>query len=236
MKKFRDLNQITKFIFITGALLCGHVVADETDNLRTQVSTIAEDYVRTQISAQADSQLSVQAMPIDERIQIPACDGGYQASASSNSLQQSNVTVRINCAMSDWYLYLMVKVAQTIPVVIASNALSPNVPLTSSDVQQVEMDKNTLRNSTFADITEVIGARTKRRIRAGQPITPELLCFVCKGDIVTIHADIGGIEIKTSGTAMQDGNIGEQIQVKNTRSERNVFATVQSPSDVRVNL
>lgn len=62
------------------------------------------------------------------------------------------------------------------------------------------------------------------------------ICMVCKGDLVTIFAKTGTLTIKTTGFALQDGNVGEQIRVKNQKSGKTISARVQDVKSVAVNL
>ncbi len=61
-----------------------------------------------------------------------------------------------------------------------------------------------------------------------------MLCFVCKGDRVTIAAVSGGLSIKVYGIAEEDGVLGDTIQVRNISSDRMVYAKIASTSEVQV--
>jgi flagella basal body P-ring formation protein FlgA len=93
-----------------------------------------------------------------------------------------------------------------------------------------------LRGQYFSDIDAVIGTRTKRRIAKGSPILGNQLCFVCKGDAVSIYAKTEHLQIKTLGEAMRDGNIGESIRVKNINSNKQLEATVIGIGEVEVRM
>lgn len=236
MKNIIDFKRFSQMGVILSTLAMSNLVFANPNDTHRQVEQLASEYVLSQLHRSADEYTQASTQPIDKRIHIPVCDSPFIPYASHQSLQQSNVTVKVSCESSDWYLYVMVKVQQTQPVVVATSALSPGSIIGKNDITLVNMDKNQLRKSTFADIDDVIGARSKRRLRSGQPVSPDSLCFVCKGDAVTIHANIGGIEVKTTGMALEDGVIGEQILVQNSRSERTLNAKVTSHADVAVNL
>ena len=59
-------------------------------------------------------------------------------------------------------------------------------------------------------------------------------CIVAKGDPVYIEATNGALTIKTTGIAMQEGRLNENIQVKNSKSKKIIEATVTGPGQVRV--
>jgi flagella basal body P-ring formation protein FlgA len=130
----------------------------------------------------------------------------------------------------------MIRVTEIQPVVIVNHAVSPGTLLSRDNLQVIDMDKKRLRNTTFADIESVIGARVKRRLIAGRPVEPDDLCFVCKGDSVVISAESQYMQVKTNGIALEDGNIGETIRIKNSRSNKNLLAQIISTHEVKVNL
>lgn len=201
-----------------------------------EIMRLGEQFVLAELNAGPDHHVTAKAMPIDNRIDIPACPQSYDVTAAPNALLQSNVTVKVSCAANNWFIYFVVKVKETQLVIVANNALSPGSLITEQDIETEEMDKSLLRYSTFASADEVIGARAKRRLIAGQPISPNQLCFVCKGDAITIIAKGGGIQVKAAGIAQQDGNVGEQILVRNERTKKVVNAQVDSTSEVIVRL
>ncbi|GAA6185354.1 flagellar basal body P-ring formation chaperone FlgA [Aliiglaciecola sp. NS0011-25] len=213
--------------------------SSDTNPAHQQLSQAVENYVNTQlrhIAAPSDDNLLVKAMPLDERIVIPDCPTPFTISASKEALAQSNITVRTSCEQTNWYLYMMVKATRVQPVVVLTTSVSPGTVLNENDVKVVMLDKNLIRTSTFADISTVVGARMKKRSRPGQPVVPGQLCFVCKGDSILITADTGGVSIKTKGIAQQDGNLGDTIAVKNSKSNRVVHAQVVNTHQVVVQI
>ncbi|GAB5380782.1 MAG: hypothetical protein Alis3KO_21690 [Aliiglaciecola sp.] len=217
-----------------------NVTASEEKNLAHQSLTSAvEEYVFQQLSdgdITLGNQLTVKATPLDDRIQVPNCASPFIISASQEALKQSNITVRASCPDNNWYLYLMVKASRVQPVVVLTRAVGPGTVLNEQNVKIVMMDKNLIRTSTYSNIDTIVGARMKKRSRPGSPIVPGQLCFVCKGDNIAITADAGGVNIRTSGIAQQDGNLGDTIAVKNSKSKKLVHAQVVDTRQVKVQI
>ncbi|WP_188698439.1 flagellar basal body P-ring formation chaperone FlgA [Bowmanella pacifica] len=227
-------------IFLLLTVKSGGVFAETLDisSPHQQVSDTARQYVLerlTQLTPDT-TQLKVEAASVDERLQIPACTEPFSAQASENSLSQANVTVRVSCVPSSWFLYVMVKVSQTQPVVVTKVPVSPGTLLDESQLEVINMELGQLRSSTFASISDLSGARSKRRLRAGQPIEPSQLCYVCKGDSIVIRANTAGLQIKTTGIALQDGNIGDTILIKNRASDKQIDARVINVGEVAVGI
>jgi flagella basal body P-ring formation protein FlgA len=83
---------------------------------------------------------------------------------------------------------------------------------------------------------QLIGTRLKRRVSKDYPIFGSNICVVCKGDTVSIIARTEQFQIKTVGEAVEDGNLGQQIRVKNTRSNKTVDAIVTHVGEVQVKM
>ena len=83
----------------------------------------------------------------------------------------------------------------------------------------------------------VIGKQAKRNINLRYPISldafkPALL--IKRGDMVLITARRGLITIRQQGKALQDGELGKQINIRNSASDRVIRAVVVGPQQVRV--
>jgi flagella basal body P-ring formation protein FlgA len=236
MNKLHYYQALARLIAIIPCMYTGITAADENNLTKQQLISEAEQFVLSQLDPNSSKTIDVEAMPIDKRVKIPICTATLIFSSSPEALSQSNVTVKAQCSDNDWYMFMVVKATETQPVVVISSAVSPGTLLTSDNIHVVNMNKKRLRRSTFADIEDVVGARIKRRVSAGRPVDPNNLCFVCKGDSVTISAGNPSMRVKTSGVALEDGRMGETIQVKNRRSNKKIHARVSSTGQVEIGI
>jgi flagella basal body P-ring formation protein FlgA len=204
------------------------------EQLQSEAYRFIEDILIAQSGDSAD--IRIQVRDVDERIDIPRCASPFVFETNSNLQQQSNMSIKVTCNNTNWYLFMHANVAVIQQVVVTSENLSPGTLLSSSNIEVIEMDKNKLRGSTFSTMNEIVGARIKRRTRSGNVINDSMLCFVCKGDRVTIAAVSGGLSIKVYGVAEQDGVLGDTIQVRNISSDKLVFAKIASTSQVEINI
>ena len=204
--------------------------------LHQQLQTRIHDYLSTELDAMPNQDVRINVREIDERVDIPFCESGYMFSHNGLSLQQSNVSVKVSCDANNWYVFSHATIAVIQEVVVSKDNLSPGVLLSANNLEVVEIDKNRLRGSTFSSVDDISGARLKRRIRAGNIIDNRMLCFVCKGDRVTIAAQSGGLLLQVYGVAEQDGILGDTIQVRNISSDKLVFAKIASTSHVEIKI
>lgn len=208
-----------------------------TDSLHRVVENGAKDYLVSQLADNtADTNIDVDIVKIDDRINIPECPEGYQYHTSEEALRQSYISVRVSCQNNDWYLFTSGQVSRTKDIVVTYGAVSPGTVLTSSNLKMASVDIKRLRYTTFTNIETLVGARMKRRATNGQAIQANMLCFVCKGDRITISAEVGKMKVKTAGIAQQDGVVGDNIQVLNASSKKTVIARVASVERVVIQL
>jgi flagella basal body P-ring formation protein FlgA len=236
MNKLHYYQALIRLFAISTCLYTGITAADENNLTKQQLLSQAEQFVLGQLDPDNIKAIEVIATPIDVRVDVPKCPSELTFSSSPEALSQSNVMVKAQCSDNNWYIFMVVKATETQPVVVISSAVSPGTLLTADNIHVVNMNKKRLRTSTFADIDDVIGARIKRRVTAGRPVNPNNLCYVCKGDSVTISAGNSGMRVKTSGIALEDGKMGETIQVKNRRSNKKIYARVAATGQVEIEI
>lgn len=121
-------------------------------------------------------------------------------------------------------------------VAVADTELDRGDILSSSDLQWVKKDLSTLRGYlTKSEL--LIGKQLKRRVRRGDLLTPAMVVIppaVKRGDTVLISLSSTAMSLTAKGTAARDGIPGDQIQVRNLDSQRNILCRVTGPGRVSV--
>lgn len=204
------------------------------------ISEMAEEVVRKKIQLTSDAKLIITPQNLEGRLTPPRCYKPLAIELASDREIGRNNTVKISCNSPDydypWQIFLSVRVEIMYPVVVASEIISSDIALSVQQLQIEYIDQYSLRGQFYADIKAVVGSKTKRRISKGAPILNSQLCFVCKGDAVSIYARSENIQIKTLGEALNDGSIGESIRVRNANSSREIEARVIGVGEVEVRM
>lgn len=120
---------------------------------------------------------------------------------------------------------------------MSSRALSKGTILGDSDIYLREFDLKRLTSPYFRNPGELLGREIKRAIAANQILSPSLVkkkLLIRKGDMVYIEANKGPMSIRMTGTATQNGSLGEQISVTNSRSGKTVRGYVKSRGVISV--
>lgn len=203
----------------------------------SQISNIqhaAETYVTSTLESPLGGSLSATAANIDQRIFATDCPSGLTSSSSSTNPNASNITVLIECPEDNWRVYVPVRVSKNGPQVTLTTNLSRGQVISAHDVTVSMVDLQRFRRQGFSSVDAVIGAKTKKNLRVGEAIEANDICVVCRNESVTIRAVKSGMTITTKGVALTDGIHGEQIRVKNSKSNRIIEGRVTGLSEVTI--
>ncbi|WP_395344379.1 flagellar basal body P-ring formation chaperone FlgA [Ningiella sp. W23] len=205
-------------------------------NLHELIQEQTKDYVLNTLINDADADTQVSVRQLDARITVPKCAQAFEFESPNYDPRLSNISVKVSCPHLNWFTFVNASVVTIQKVVVSADTLSPGALLTSQNIALADVSKNSLRGSAFRSVEEISGARLKRRVRPGTVINASMLCFVCKGDRVTISAIAGGLSIQVYGIAEQDGTLGDTIAVRNISSDKRIVATVASTDRVTINI
>lgn len=182
----------------------------------------------------------IQVNNLDPRLRLNACNSDLTVTLENTEHPIGRVTTRVRCeGDTPWTVFVPAQVRLYLPVVVASKPLQRNQLLHPSDVQLSERDISQLNRSYFTDLTQTQDLKLIRPVQANQILTHNHVTAkeaIRKGDQVVISARSGSISVKMPGEALSDGSIGQQIRVRNTRSQRIIPARVIGPGLVEVQM
>ncbi|WP_439837883.1 flagellar basal body P-ring formation chaperone FlgA [Aeromonas caviae] len=195
----------------------------------------AQAFVLDQLDIPLDAQADVKAGNIDERLPLTRCEDALTISLPARMEIRRNTTVYLKCeGEKSWDLYLPVRVSIQKPYVTVAVPVAKGDILSEPMLTLAYQDQTLIRGDYLTDPTALIGVRSKRELKPGQPIRLTQVCVVCKGDQVTLSAENSSMQIKTMARALQDGSFGDMIRLVNTRSGRTVQGQVSAVGSVVV--
>ncbi len=207
------------------------MASEVTDYLQEQ----AQVFVLDQLDIPLDAQADVKAGTIDERLPLTRCENALTISLPARMEIRRNTTVYLKCeGEKSWDLYLPVRVSIQKPYVTVTVPVAKGDILSEPMLTLAYQDQTLIRGDYLTDPTALIGVRSKRELKPGQPIRLTQVCVVCKGDQVTLSAENSSMQIKTMARALQDGSFGDMIRLVNTRSGRTVQGQVSAVGSVVV--
>lgn len=226
-----------------GAAFC--LPAHATHTGVRELTSAAENFLEQEVTSYLDTagfpaRYQISISRLDPRLRLAACDQPLTPTLENSSQPTGRVTLRIRCeGSSPWSVFVPAQVNIYRHVVVTARPIKRNSLLQAADLTLAEQDVGNLRQGYLLDPAEAIGSLSIRALPAGQPLQPAQLKIppaIRRGDRVVISARNGVINVRMPGEALGDGSVGEQIRVRNTRSQRTVFARVVAPGQVEVDL
>ena len=231
-------NFLGAFLF----LLCHGGVAKDMQNLevlRMQILEFSEDYFfEKYASMHAPEDILVSVGKIDKRLKLSNCDEFLTYEMREPPYSNGSATVKIQCMQSKpWSIYVPVKSEIYGEILIVDKSLGRGHVLVEDDLHKQKVNITALKRGYVQSMTQVIGMELKRPFSRGAVINLSHLKkpnIVTKGQEVVVESRSALLRVESSAIALNSGYEGQQIKVKNTRSNRIVAGTVVAPGRVSV--
>ncbi|BDF95044.1 flagellar basal body P-ring formation chaperone FlgA [Pseudoalteromonas haloplanktis] len=233
MSLLKKSRRYSVFYFLASLCLVTPLTAQTYS--KEQLQELAVSYIYDQLDPATADDKQLNALSLDSRIPDRSCESAPSYTIPTEPPFSRQITVQIKCNdLNGWSQYVHVRMIELSPVVVASENLSRGEVIEAHHLSLIMKPKHFVRAQYLQDEELLIGSRSKRNIRSGYPVALNQICMVCKGDNVTIFAVIRGLKIKTSGLALEDGTLGEQVKVKNAKSGKVLNARVDGVESVQV--
>ncbi|WP_299183702.1 flagellar basal body P-ring formation chaperone FlgA [uncultured Neptuniibacter sp.] len=172
--------------------------------------------------------------PISRKIKLKNCHSPLEFQTPRGN--GSRITLRARCKNPNWQIFIVSEIKQYGPAVISRISLPKKTALTPQNIVTQEVELTNIRTNHFQQSADILGWITKRSLPSGTVLTASMLkapLAVSKGNAVIIEAKRKSVTIRASGTALENGSIGQQIKVMNDRSGNIIKATVIESGLVR---
>lgn len=236
---------VAVFALCLGLMVMPSAQAQETSTTPNQLIGTAqgflewavEDYLQRS-AIEARHEISINS--IDSRLRLAYCDTGLDAALESPAEPIGRVTVRVSCTGSaPWTVFVPGQVKFFRNVVVTTQPLKRLAVVGPEQVALAERDIGLIKQGYITSVDQVVGKKLTRPTVMDQVLSPSFLDeaeVIHKGDQVVISARSGVIDVRMPGEALADGARGQQIRVRNQRSERVVKARVTGPGQVEVDM
>ncbi|MDG6773381.1 flagellar basal body P-ring formation chaperone FlgA [Thiomicrorhabdus sp. ZW0627] len=174
---------------------------------------------------------------LSQRIKLPKCGKPIEISDRNPTKYTGRITIGVKCNAPSWQIYVSATIEGKLPVVITTQGILKQAVIKPEDVKRILVPYKKASSNSLISTETAIGMRAKKAIGPNEILSirdlqPPYLVF--KKQTVTIVSKIGGIEVKTKGTALQDGVERQQIEVENNSSKKTVKGIVIAPNTVYV--
>ena len=215
-------------------------LADNGIQALADISSTAEQFVLAALDTSAYSDLKVEAQPLDTRLRLKQCEVPLQASSTNAALRAGRTTIAVRCAgASPWSLYVPVTISANVAVVVIKGPVTRGTVLATENLALAYMPVAQLPPNYLSDIAQVSGRELARAVNGDTYATVAMLKqknMIQKGQEVIILAQSASFQVRMSGTALENGQNGERISVKNNNSGRTVEGTVVAENVIAVSL
>lgn len=175
---------------------------------------------------------------IDPRLNLSVCEQPLIASMNQTQRPIGRINVKVEClGAAPWTKYVPVSIKVFEKVVVTTRPIARGETLSAADLSMVDTDVSLLRYSYLQAPELAIGMEARRSMSSNTTIVQEALVaptLVKRGDAVVLSAKAGTVEIRQQGVAMQSGELGKRINVRNTNSDQIVQAVVTGLGEARV--
>ncbi|MDN3700023.1 flagellar basal body P-ring formation chaperone FlgA [Vibrio artabrorum] len=224
---------VAKFIGILSILFSFFIQAATPEQIE-MIQSAAKQHILDTVEQPQGGELFVNPANIDSRIRATHCPTPLKTSASTTTNTRSSITVLVQCIPDEWQVYVPVRLSMSVPLVTTTRSISRGEIVGQYDVTIDMISLNKFRRQGFTTPQQVVGAKVKKNLRPGEVVERGDICVVCRNEKVIIQAVKGGMSITTKGTALTDGSMGDQVRVKNDKSQRIIEGIVTNMSEVTV--
>ncbi len=122
-------------------------------------------------------------------------------------------------------------------VLVAAAVLPRGTVLNETHVALADVDTSSVGSPAFEAVADVMHSELVRDLRPGQPIRVQdvrLTVLVKRGQTVLLSVgQAQGFQITARVEAMQDGRMGDKVQLKNSESGKMLSGVVKGPNNVQ---
>ena len=107
-----------------------------------------------------------------------------------------------------------------------------------TDLTTRDLPTRSVRKDTITDVSRLIGQSPRNTISGARPISSTEISapiVIKKGELVDLSYTTSHMFIKTTGVALEDGEQGGSVRVKNQKTDKSVTGRVISAGKVEVN-
>ena len=192
------------------------------------INTAVRDHVKATIDAGDDVEIVIGRL--DPRLRLPLCEQPLDTRFAHGRRAAGPQSIEVRCpGNKPWSLYVSVEITRFANVVVAARPIARASLIREIDLLR-ERRKLPATNVGYAtDAARITGHIAARFIPTGQALRldhVERPRLVKRGERVILASGDKSIEVRVSGTALEDGAAGEQVSVRNSSSDRVIEGTV----------
>jgi flagellar basal body P-ring formation protein FlgA len=178
--------------------------------------------------------VEVKVGDIDPRLRLPVCPAPEIVLPIVNT---ATMTAKVDCPSPRWTIYVPVHLHAWVDAVVASVNLAPDTRLDADDLIRGPVDMFANVGGLLTSVKAAEGKILRVGLLAGAPILSPFLEYpivVHRGQKVLLTLMASTMTIRTPAIALEDGRVGDSIEVENPDSQKTMRATVLGDGSVEM--
>ena len=230
-------SQPTRAGFATMSLLVfTFTTLAHADTTAANLRAAAEQAVRTQYGT-TGNRVVIVPTALNPRLHLAACPHGLQTRLPLRQGVPSRVAVAVSCpGTPGWSIQVPVQMQVFRNVLVTSHPMARGDIPAPGDVHTEERDVARLGYGYIESLDQILGHSLSRPLIAGVVLEPGDFNgreTVHSGEEVDLVAQLGGIEVRTRGMALDGGDTGARLRVRNDNSGRIINGVVIGEGQVK---
>jgi flagella basal body P-ring formation protein FlgA len=124
-------------------------------------------------------------------------------------------------------------------VPVLNRSVAPGDIVNANDVQWVKLPATRVGSNIITSAASLIGMSPRYPVRTGEPLRMSDMqppVAIAKGSVVDMSYVTGALVLLARGRALENGAIGDTIDILNPRSNRTVQGVIEGPNRVRIDV
>ncbi len=208
----------------------GATATQSAEAIRAAIAAAVQP--RLGVYKNATAEVSIGA--VDPRLQLPLCPAPEVALPAVNT---AVMTAKVECHEPAWTIYVPLRLHAWVDAVVAAVNLAPNSKLAADALTRGRVDMFATNGGLLINERDAEGKILRVGLSAGAPVLSPFLEFpivVHRGQRVLLTLTANTMTIRAPALALEDGRIGESIEVENPDSQKTMRATVLSDGSVEM--
>lgn len=226
-------------LLVSGFLACPPSTLANAESQYAALDAIYEqaaEYLKQKVDQKLHNPV-IEIKTFSTPLKLPACQVPVEISDRNPTKYAGRLTLGIKCSQPAWTFYLSANVEGELPAVIATQGILKEAVIKPADVKMVFLPYKKVPADSLISTDKVVGMRAKKAIPPNDIIAIRDLqppYWVFAKQSITLVSRIGSIEVRTKGTALEDGVENQQVEVENNSSKKRIKGIVIAPNTVLI--
>jgi len=215
------------------------VVRNSTFVSRNQIESVIRDALLRENLFQGRRGV-VREIRVTDDLVIPPGNVTYRVTFTENPIRSSKMPVSVSVFVNGKqyrkvWATLVADILQE--VVVLKHTMRRYRRITAEDIQLVDMNLADIPQNAITSAQDILDKRVTKSLLSGTVLRTdivELPPLVKRGDIVTVKAVSGALQVTTLGKAKNNGHQGERIKIVNIDTQKEVYGYVVDTKTVHV--